>query len=299
MDFRYLSGGIVKILVGPDAVKFDVHRELLCARSAYFSKALSEPWEESSGILKLPEGDVDLFRCILQWLYKENLDHTKLPPPLDGIKASIRLYVLADKLQIRPPTARFGIYSCPTFLNVVERQLRDTNLTLTCDEVDFIYENTLASSPLRQFAVHLSAFSFHKLGVLIEDYRQSFENTPDFAMDLCRRMMNPWTPLEGIRDPRSLPDAGLFDYYKPFVRSREASSVFQTSRSSSGEAAPVSFEGVSSVTRLFGDLAPNPAASTAQNEDIQNIYTLPEYEHFSPEASRRDCAIEFGVTDMP
>lgn len=276
-------------------MNFDVHRELLCARSAYFSKGLSGPWKESSGIFKLPEDDVDLFRCILQWLYKEDLDHTKLPPPSDGIKASIRLYVLADKLQIRPPTARFGIDSCLTFLNVVERQLRDTKSILTCDEVDFVYENTLASSPLRQFAVHLSVFSIHKLGVPIENYRQSFENTPDFAMDVCRRMMNPWTPLGGIRDPRGLLDAGPFDY-KPFSRSREASSVFQTSRLSSGEAAPVSFEGVSSVTRLFGDLA---AANTAQNEDIQNIYTLPEYEHFSPEVSRRNCGIELGVTDMP
>lgn len=277
---------------------FDVHRELLCARSAYFSKALSGPWEESTGVLKLPEDEVDIFRCILQWLYKEDLDHTKLPPPSGGINASIRLYVLADKLQIRPPTARFGIYSCPTFLNVVERHLRDTKSTLTCDEVDFIYENTLASSPLRQFAVHLSAFSFHKLGVLIENYRQSFENTPDFAMDLCRRLMNPWTPLEGIRDPRGLPDAGLFDH-KPFGRSREASSVFQTSRLSSGEAAPVSLEGVSSMTTLFGGLASNHATNTAQNEEFQNIYTLPEYKHFSPEVWTRNYGIELGVTDMP
>jgi len=267
-------------------------------RSAHFSKALSGPWQESSGILKLPEDDADDFRFILQWLYKEDLDHTKLPPPSDGIKTSIRLYVLADKLQMRPSTARFGIYSCPTFLNVVERDLRDSKSTLTCNEVDFIYENTLTSSPIRQFAVHLGAYAFHKLGMLIEDYRQSFENTPDFAMDLCRRMMNPWTPLERIQDPRGLRKAGPFDY-KPFGHSIAASSVFETSRSPSNPAAPGSLEGVSSMTTLFGSLASNSATSTAQNEESQTIYTLPEYKNISPEASRSKYRNELGVTNMP
>lgn len=35
--FRYFSGGVVKILVGPEAVEFDVHRELLCAFAPHIS----------------------------------------------------------------------------------------------------------------------------------------------------------------------------------------------------------------------------------------------------------------------
>jgi hypothetical protein len=298
INCRYLSGGVVKILVGPEAVEFDVHRVLLCARFTYFSKALSGPWQESSGSIKLPEDNADLFRFLLQWLYKEGLDHTKLPPPSDGIKASIRLYVLAHKLQVRPPTARFGIYSCPAFLNVVQRELRDSNSTLTCDEVDFIYENTLASSPLRQFAVHLSAYSFHKLGIQVENCRQSFENTPDFAMDLCRRMINPWTPLERIQDPRGLPDVCSFDY-KPLGRSIEASSFFQNSRLPSDPAASVVLGGVWSTTTPFRGLVPNPATSAAQNEVFQNIFTLPEYKRSSPEVSRCKYGIGLAATDLP
>lgn len=276
---------------------FDVHRELLCARSAYFSKALSGPWQESSGIIELPEDDADLFRFLLRWLYKEGLDHTKLPPPFDGIKSSIRLYVLADKLQIRPPTALSGNHSCLAFLEVVQHDLRDNKSIFTCDEVDFIYENTLALSPLRQFEIHLSAYSFHKLGIHPEDYRQRFEDTPEFALDLCKRMMSSWTPLEPIQDPRRVPDVCSFNY-KPFSRIIEAPSVHQSSGVLSDPVASVSLGGVWSTTPPLRDLVLTPATNTAQNEVFQNIYTLPEYMHFSPEVSRCKYDDRLAATDL-
>ena len=326
---RYLSGGIVKILVGPEAVQFDIHRQLLCARSAYFAKALSGPWKESKGTLKLPEDDADLFRFISHWLYTEDVDHTKLSSRIDGVRASLRLYVLADKLQVRAPIKRFGVSSGVSFLNVVEHDMRDSNTTLNCDEVDYIYENTLGSSPLRQFAVHLSAFAFYRLGTTIQVYRQSFENTPEFAMDLCKRMVNPFTPLERIKDPRGLPDPGPFDH-KPFGHRGPgfaAPSVFGVPSTPAATAplapvpanfpfsTPVALHNTSSAVSALasiGGLAsalpttPSPSTSVrpistfsvlrtssgiAENEHFQSIFATPGYEHTSPEASKHRIRI--------
>lgn len=316
-DNRYLNGGVVKILVGPDQTEFNIHDELLRARSKYFASALSGQWRESDGIVELSEDDPKLFRLISHWLYTDTVDLTKLPAPVDGVRASLRLYVLADRLQMQVPARRFATPLRPvSFLNVVERDMHDSRSILTCEDVDYIYENTLASSPLRQFAVHLSVYVIHKLGIFVEQYRESFENTPQFAIDLCKRMTNRFTPLESIQDPRDLPEPIRFG---PKASSHEdrksiAPSIFATSLTNplpSNFSFPPASQyppSTSSPPMSVGDLAtalpaPNPFSSlipgplsTARafpatlgdqpNEKFQNIFSQPEYERTSPEVNK-------------
>ena len=62
------------MLVGPDERRFDVHKELLCSVSDFFSAALDGGFQESeAGVVKLPEQDVKTFQYFMHWLYTGKL----------------------------------------------------------------------------------------------------------------------------------------------------------------------------------------------------------------------------------
>lgn len=196
--------------MGPEAAQFDAHRKLLCDRSPYFAAALSGPWTESQGTVSLPEDDPELFRLILQWIYTGALDNLQQPLRPNLVRASIRLYVLAGKLQMQPRkvTNIFGSNS-DAFLNLIKRDMQHCRATLSADEVDYIFANTLESSILRRFAVRISAYALQNLSAPIQSYRQNFDNTPDFAMELCKRLLLP--PKDNTTDPRGSPLTSPFD----------------------------------------------------------------------------------------
>ena len=196
----------MKILVGPEAVAFDVHYQLLRTRSTYFAKVLPDELGNSDGTFELPDDDPHLFGLVLHWLYKGSFYFQRLPPSVDGIRSSIRLHVLVDRLQLVSSTSIFG----DSFLSIIRRDMRESESMLNCDEIDYIYKNTSESSPLRQFAVNLTAFACYKFGIPIERYRQSLEKTPGFAMDFCKRTCSAFAPMDLIQDPRGVQATTLF-----------------------------------------------------------------------------------------
>ena len=198
----------MKILVGPQPVAFDVHYQLLCTRSTYFAKVLPEELKNPDGTFKLPEDDPHLFGLVLHWLYKGSFDSQQLPPSVDGIRSSIRLHVLVDRLQLSSSAS--VLTSGDSFLSIIRRDMRESKAMLNCDEIDYIYKNSSESSPLRQFAVNLTAFACYKFGIPIETYRESLEKTPGFAVDFCKRTCSAFAPMVLIQDPRTLPAANLF-----------------------------------------------------------------------------------------
>ena len=214
---RYLSGGMVKILVGSDSIAFEIHRELLCAHSKHFTKLLSKSEGQSNGSLQLPEDDANLFRLISHWIYAKDVDCLRLFTRNNEIRASIRLYVLAEKLQIETPmSSKTPLFAPPTakdsFLGFIMKDMGLKNATLSCEDVAYIYDNTLASSPLRQFSIRMMGYIISKLKVPIESYRQLFQNNVNFSMDLCKRLLELAASPAESEDPRTL---GLFGMLSP------------------------------------------------------------------------------------
>jgi hypothetical protein len=65
----------VKVIVGITQGEFIVHKNLLCAASKFFERALNGQFAESlSQEVKLPEDDPALFECVCDWLYTGEID---------------------------------------------------------------------------------------------------------------------------------------------------------------------------------------------------------------------------------
>ena len=104
----------ILITAGPDAVKFNVHLEILLTSSPFFAAAYNpsytfkdSPSEQSIGQdshdfnkLSLPTISPDDFEYFIQWLYTRTLDHEELTGPHPAYFRLLRLYGLADQLQI-------------------------------------------------------------------------------------------------------------------------------------------------------------------------------------------------------
>ncbi|KAF2653382.1 hypothetical protein K491DRAFT_718104 [Lophiostoma macrostomum CBS 122681] len=71
------DGIIITFEIGPDHVKYQVHRNLLTHYSEYFQKALSRPWRESEDSkVVLDDIDPSTFDVFINWLYHQNVPST-------------------------------------------------------------------------------------------------------------------------------------------------------------------------------------------------------------------------------
>ncbi|KAI9716702.1 MAG: hypothetical protein M1812_005240 [Candelaria pacifica] len=99
---RGLFKTIVKVHVGPQKQSFDVHEELLCHVSPFFQAALEGHFKEATTqVVELPEDSPDTFQYFIQWLYRLDLSHEAHDGGNPRFTQLHRLYVLADKLQIK------------------------------------------------------------------------------------------------------------------------------------------------------------------------------------------------------
>jgi hypothetical protein len=59
-------GGLVTIAVGPESVKYVVHRAVITEESEYFKKALKGPWKEAEqGIVRLEDVEPKICKSTL------------------------------------------------------------------------------------------------------------------------------------------------------------------------------------------------------------------------------------------
>jgi hypothetical protein len=71
---------MVIIKVGPEEKMFMVHKKLLCDRSDFFLKAISNGFEEGrTGIISFPEDTEEAFNKFLTWLYTGNIALPSFP----------------------------------------------------------------------------------------------------------------------------------------------------------------------------------------------------------------------------
>ncbi|KAF2142405.1 uncharacterized protein K452DRAFT_226632, partial [Aplosporella prunicola CBS 121167] len=93
------------IKVGAGEEPFKVHQDILCQRSRFFRNAFKGQFREAKeGSMKLRDTDVDIFRLIMFWLYRDEIPksslHTGVPDASTGEtpndRAFSKIYIFAE-----------------------------------------------------------------------------------------------------------------------------------------------------------------------------------------------------------
>lgn len=87
------------VKVGPEKTQYNLHRAVICVKSAFFDLACKEEFlEGTTRIINLPEIDTEVFNIIATWMYDGGYT---LPLPIKMNDAMIpSIYAAADFLQV-------------------------------------------------------------------------------------------------------------------------------------------------------------------------------------------------------
>lgn len=146
---RLRGVAIVSLHVGKEKPPFQVHKSILSDASPFFDAAFNGSFSESvTHSMDLPDEDPEAFEALLQWIYFRTYEI----PPFDSARRDARasymklarLYVSADKFQM---TALKN--------EVIDRWYGISHEAWLADKeaVDYVYENTSATSTLRRLVV--------------------------------------------------------------------------------------------------------------------------------------------------
>ncbi|KAI9053316.1 hypothetical protein LZ554_002279 [Drepanopeziza brunnea f. sp. 'monogermtubi'] len=144
-----LGTEIVHIYVGKKRKHFPVHKRLICEKSEYFNAAFTGSFRESNGEMYLEEGDVEVIRLFVDWLYSSRVAQQDTPEHLLSL---FNLYIFAgticdSNLSNRTMDAiREILYRCEDARTTPELALH-------------IYSQTAEGCPLRKFCIHHLAWS--------------------------------------------------------------------------------------------------------------------------------------------
>lgn len=154
---------IVHIQVGDNLQDFGVHKDLLCGHSPYFKAAFTSGFEETTtGIMKFPDLEVDVFDIFYNWLYRqqlfdENTDESEWPDTDDLLK----LYVFADMARI----------------TILKNQIIDAVQSISTHTKGLptsmfphVWDNTTPTDPMRNLIVDWLVWDIHE---------SEFEENPD------------------------------------------------------------------------------------------------------------------------
>lgn len=141
---RTLSGGIASLNVGTPGTPFDVHLELLCDSSPHFNSLFNDRFATvPPATVRLPDDDPDTFTEFLNWVYYGTIFQNQLHPPWIEL---FRLWVLADKFEV-PELQNLVVTRCKKKLDYQKNGVLATNT------INYVYNNTVPGSPLRQMTV--------------------------------------------------------------------------------------------------------------------------------------------------
>lgn len=160
---RNLYKTIVTIHVGSERQAFQVHRELLCYSSPFFAAAFDKDHnfsESSSNSLAFPEIRAIDFEFLVQWLYSHSLAHEELDVPKPAHFKLIRLYILADMLQIEALKNEV----IDTIIILCEKW----NSVPNANDTWLIDEQTMPKTALRRLVIDL--FVYKKTDQLVEKH---------------------------------------------------------------------------------------------------------------------------------
>lgn len=184
------------VYVGGDKKPFHIHKQLLCSKSTYFKAAFEGSYKEASEKkLHLLDEDPKIFQFYAVWIYNKNLEiYGKNEEELD-INVCCRLYILAAKLGSEDLQN--------TVMDAMHKHITGENLIdLKSETVNFVYNNTLPDSVLRDILVHALAWE-----MIAESHPDLIKAVPEFlfaALKICterlpRRLENEIGPLDKNR----------------------------------------------------------------------------------------------------
>jgi hypothetical protein len=181
---RTLSGGIASLNVGTPETPFDVHLELLCDSSPYFNRLFNDRFARvPPATVRLPDYDPGTFTEFLNWVYRGTIFQNQLHPPLIEL---FRLWVLADKFEV-PELQNLVVTHCKKKLDYQKNGVVATNT------INYVYNNTVPGSPLRQMTV--DTFAQRATKAKFSKYREEVPRA--FLEDLCVF----WLEKRDIIDP--------------------------------------------------------------------------------------------------
>lgn len=177
-----LSGPMIDIFVGGSKRHWALHRNLLCHHSELLESELYGDGKKKPERLDLPDHDPAGFELLVKWLYQGKLDDVSdISDPnqkYDYAVSCHKLYLLCER------------FDMPQLKNVAIDQYRkglnQAGLVPDADEINDIYRQSPVASPFRRLMTRIAARQImdpesHRD---VETYRECFENSPDFAVDL-------------------------------------------------------------------------------------------------------------------
>lgn len=164
------------VYVGYDKRPFQIHKQLLCSKSTYFKAAFEGSFKEASEKkLHLLDEDPDIFQFYAIWIYNPNLEICGNNGEEMDINVCCRLYILADKLGSQDLQN--------TVMDVMHKNITGSFTDLKSETVNFVYNNTLPGSVLRDILVHALAWE-----MTAEQHPDLINAVPEFlfaALKIC------------------------------------------------------------------------------------------------------------------
>jgi len=200
----------VTVLVGASKQPFVLHKGLLCFYSDFFRAAFEGSFKEATERkIELPDVDIDTFEAFQVWLYSQSfrgindLADSSQAPKLPSFQILAHLWVFGDKYQI--PVLQNGAIDA-----LIQKTLEEQIFGI--EIVNIAYENTMAGSPLRRYAIDYCVFRMvHRLGEhsIFQGDNLGNWNTEAFV-DFARCMSDAW---ERKLPMRKMPDNNKCHYH--------------------------------------------------------------------------------------
>jgi hypothetical protein len=191
---RLLGEKFVIIYVGPKNTKFNLHENLLCNKSSYFRAAFRSGFTESEEkTMRMPEDSVDAFEYLVNFLYAPRF--TLQPPESEFVMGVyFELYILSSKLCI---DALQNVV-----IDTILQFFRGCNFKspyLRPSHIQFIYENTIPTSKMRDLAAQLTLLNgvsgVHGIyrGSVDPSWDGLLQKNAELAFDIIKEI-RPWAP---------------------------------------------------------------------------------------------------------
>ena len=214
--------------------------------------------------------DVNVFKCLILWLYTKQYDEFVLSKRYNGIKGYILLYALAAKLEVNS----FGNHHGVSILPKLRRDLFMSGTLFNNEEILYVYEHWTAEHPLRVLVLELTTYACLKLQTPMEDFTASLEGSRDFNTDFIKKLIE-GSRIQTLMDPRN--------HYSDFGFSRASIFDFKDQPSTTHKHC----EG--SEIKQFRPLA---LTSDNQTEYFHSVSSLARYHRSSFEV-RPDLVVHF------
>lgn len=183
---------MVLLLVGQDEAPFNVHRDILCKASPFFTSAFmgsgaGEFQEKSKQSMNLPEEDPEIFDNLIQWIYAKRFpfyirDHAESSYVMATVMHLAILYAAADKYDILE--LKNDVIHQLWILS--DKTTRDVEIVDKIIEV--VYANTVAGSRFRKLLVQWQANSAGSNSFAQKNMKKLVRDYPEYAADLLAQI---------------------------------------------------------------------------------------------------------------